>query len=221
MRRSSQIVGSLAAAPPFQPSTCCPRPGSRGIADSVMPRKHLLWIVMQRSVLTSDGRRSRTPQNDGASLLNQAPRGPPGTNGPQTIMRAPGLAKTLLAEMAPAMVDAKLPAMATRVFETGEARGPRARGLPAALWRWAQGVPQRVGHRVCHQKRSVAFRPLTRKPYRCLLFHPSGVGHRGTPIMRTGIQYPRNFVPLMYLCRHNFGWVSLPPQLRLGGSDAL
>ena len=121
-------------------------------------------IVMQRSVLTSDGRRSRTPQNDGASLLNQAPRGPPGTNGPQTIMRAPGLAKTLLAEMAPAMVDAKLPAMATRVFETGEARGPRARGLPAALWRWAQGVPQRVAHRVCHQKRSVAFRPLTRKP---------------------------------------------------------
>ena len=40
--------------------------------------------------------------------------------------------------------------------------------------------------------------------------------HRGTPIMRTGIQYPRNFVPLMYLCRHNVGW-----EFRLGGSDAV
>ena len=29
--------------------------------------------------------------------------------------------------------------------------------------------------------------------------------------MWTGIQYPRNFVPLMYLCRHNFGWEVLMP----------
>ena len=88
-------------------------------------------IVMQRSVLTSDGRRGRAPQNDGASLLNQAPRGPPGTNGPQTIMRAPGLAKTLLAEMAPAMVDAKLPAMTPAGLAaphgTGDVRGDAPR----------------------------------------------------------------------------------------------
>ena len=86
------------------------------------------------------------------------------------------------------------------------------------FWRyellWPRGFSRRGRRSVAlrgHQKRSVAFRPLTRKPYRCLLFHPSGVGHRGTPIMRTGIQYPRNFVPLMYLCRHNFGWEVLMP----------